>query len=145
MFKVTPSKWGDLEQREILWLEKFIQISLARTVTCDICTNQTVVSAHPWTHWEKLTFDQSFVSKQHQLIKFFHLRIVNKAKKEGQRSWGTFRKFLEWRAETFCGRSKTQTTCNMAVIDTDQWVSMEKVWLFNVTPLFNVAPLDGNC
>ena len=28
----------------------------------------------------------------------------------------------------------------MAVIDTNQqWVSMEKVWLFNVTPLFNVA------
>ena len=31
------SKWGDFEQREILWLEKLIQISPARTVTiCDM-------------------------------------------------------------------------------------------------------------
>ena len=32
-----PSKWGDFEQREILWLEKLIQISPAKTVTnCDM-------------------------------------------------------------------------------------------------------------
>ena len=31
---------------------------------------------------------------------------------------GTFRNFLEWGGETFSDRSKTQTTCNMAVIDT---------------------------
>ena len=51
----------------------------------------------------------------------------------------TFRKFLERGAETFNDQSKTQTTCNMAVIDTNLWVSVEKVWLFNVTLLFNVA------
>ena len=33
---------------------------------------------------------------------------------------GTFRKFLEWGAETFSDRSKIQTTCDMAVIDTNQ-------------------------
>ena len=52
---------------------------------------------------------------------------------------GTFRKFLERGAETFSDQYKTQTTCDMAVIDTNQWVSMKKVWLFNVTLLFNVA------
>ena len=32
-----PSKWGDFEQREMLWLEKLSQISLARTVAiCDM-------------------------------------------------------------------------------------------------------------
>ena len=37
LFKVAPSKWGDFEQREILWLEKLIQISPTRTVTiCDM-------------------------------------------------------------------------------------------------------------
>ena len=48
---------------------------------------------------------------------------------------GTFQKFWEWGTETFSDQSKTQTSCDMAVIDTIQWVSMEKVWLFNVTPL----------
>ena len=105
-----------------------------------ICTNQTVVSAHPWTNWEKLTFNQSFITKQHQLIKFFCLRIVSQAKKEGQRSWGHLENFWSGEgAETFSDQSKTQTTCHMAVIDTNQWVSLKKVWLFNATPLFNVA------
>ena len=62
-----------------------------------ICTNQTVVSAHPRARWEKLTFDQSFVSKQHQLIKFFRLRIISQAKKEGQRAWGHLETF--WSVE----------------------------------------------
>ena len=56
---------------------------------------------------------------------------------------GTFHKFGGWRTETFSEQSETQTSCDMAVIDTIQWVFMEMVWLFNVTPLFNVAPLDG--
>ena len=29
----------------------------------------------------------------------------------------------------------------MAVIGTNQWLSMEKVRLFNLAPLFNVTPL----
>ena len=35
---------------------------------------------------------------------------------------GTFRKFLEWGTQTFSNQSKTQTqtTCDMAVIDTNQ-------------------------
>ena len=37
LFKVAPSKWGDYEQSEILWLEKLTQISPVRTVTnCDM-------------------------------------------------------------------------------------------------------------
>ena len=41
------------------------------------------------------------LKKQHQLINFFHLRIVNKARKRSSKVMGTFRKFLEWGAETF--------------------------------------------
>ena len=65
-------------------------------------------------------------------------------KKRRSKLVGIFRKFLEWGAETFSDWSKTQTTCNMTVIETNQWVSMKKAWLFNVTPLFNVAPLDSS-
>ena len=87
LFQVAPScitKWGDFEQREILWLEKVIQISPARTVTiCDMM--HKVISAHPRTHWEKLTFDQSFVSKHH-FFSFENCRLDNK--KEGQRGRG---------------------------------------------------------
>ena len=50
---------------------------------------------------------------------------------------GTFRKFDGWGAETFSDQSKSQTLCDMAVIDTIQWVSMEEVRLFNVASLFN--------
>ena len=94
------------------------------------CTNQTVVSAHPWTHWEKLTFDQSFISK-HQNFSYENCHLDNKRR---SKIVGTFRKYLEWGAETFSDWSKTHTTYNMVVIDTNQGVSMEKVWLFNVAP-----------
>ena len=52
---------------------------------------------------------------------------------------GTFRKFDDdrWGTETFSDQLKSQTLCDMAVIDTIQWVSMEEVWLFNVASLFN--------
>ena len=44
--KLPHQNWVTLnKQREILCLEKLIQISAATTVP--ICTNQTVVSAHP--------------------------------------------------------------------------------------------------
>ena len=47
LFKVTPlSKWGNFEQRNILWLEKPIQISPAKTATVWDMHNQRVVSAH---------------------------------------------------------------------------------------------------
>ena len=52
----------------------------------------------------------------------------------------TFRKFLVvelWGAETLSDQSKTQATCNMVVIDTNQWVSMEKgCYCTFVPPLF---------
>ena len=59
---------------------------------------------------------------------------------------GAFRKFgvgLGWGAETLSDWFKKQTPCKMAVIGTNQWLSMEKVRLFNVAPLFNVSPLDN--
>ena len=59
---------------------------------------------------------------------------------------GAFRKFgvgLGWGAETLSDWFKKQTPCKMAVIGTNQWLSMEKVRLFNVTPLFNVTWLDN--
>ena len=87
------------------------------------CTNQAVVSAHSWTHWEKLIFDQSFFSK-YQIFSFENFYL---GKKRGSEVVGIFRKFLEWGAETtFSNQSKTQATCNMAVINTNQWVSMGK-------------------
>ena len=75
-------------------------------------------------------------------------------RKVKRRLWGPFRICREtgggkggggeWGAETFSDRSETQTRCDIAVIDTDQWVYLEKVWLFNVTSLFNVAPLASS-
>ena len=53
---------------------------------------------------------------------------------------GAFRKFgvgLGWGAETLSDWFKKQTPCKMAVIGTNQWLSMEKVRLFNVAPLDN--------
>ena len=129
------SKCDDFKQREILWLEKLILISPARTVTiCDVM--HTSNSDLHITHWEKLTFNQSFVSK-YQLFLFENCCLDNK--KEDQRSWGQhLKKFWsgEQKRNLQGPKSKTQTTCNMAVI--------EKEWLFNVPPLFNVAPLDNS-
>ena len=68
---------------------------------------------------------------------FFVWKLLSRQKKKVQ-GCETFRKFLGSGTETFSDRSKSQTPCNMAVIDTIQWVFIEKVWLFNV------APLDGN-
>ena len=77
-----------------------------------------MVSVHPWKHWEKLTFDLSFVSK-HQIFLFVNYRL---GKKRRSKVMGTFRKFLEWGAETSSNQYKIQTqkTCDMAVIDTNQ-------------------------
>ena len=52
-------------------------------------TNQTDVSAYPWTHWEKVTFNQSFVSK-HQIFSFENFCL---GKKDGQRLWGHLKCF----------------------------------------------------
>ena len=59
---------------------------------------------------------------------------------------GAFRKFgvqLGWGGETLSDWFKKQTPCKMAVIGTNQWLSMKKVRLLNVAPLFNVTPLDN--
>ena len=59
---------------------------------------------------------------------------------------GAFRKFgvgLGWGAETLSDWFKKQTPCKMAVIGTNQSLSMDKVRLFNVALLFNVIPLDN--
>ena len=55
------------------------------------CTNQADVFAYPWTCYDKLTFDQSFVSK-HQIFVFENC-CFGKKKVEGRGSVGTSRKF----------------------------------------------------
>ena len=78
--------------------------------------NQTNVSAQPWTCWDKITFDQNFVSK-HQILSFKNCILGKKGK---LKVVGTFQKFWMWGAETFSDRSITQTPCDMAVILTKQ-------------------------
>ena len=78
------------------------------------CTNQTDVSVYPWTYYEKITFDQSFVSKD-QIFSFENCRL---GKKKRSKVAGTFYEFWGWGTETFSKQSKTQTSCDMAVIDT---------------------------
>ena len=53
------------------------------------CAHQTNVSAQPWTCWEKITFNQGFVSK-HKILSFEN-RILGK--KKSRRSWGHFKNF----------------------------------------------------
>ena len=96
-------------------------------------TNQKDVSEHPWRCWEKLTFILKLRLRA-SILFVWKLLSRQKKKVEGR---GTFRKRLGSGTETFSDRPKSQTPCDMTVIDTIQWVSMEKVWLFNV------APLDG--
>ena len=48
------------------------------------CTNQTDVSEYPWTSWEKLTFDQTFIS-EHQIFSFENCCLGKKKKVEGSR------------------------------------------------------------
>ena len=67
--------------------------------------NQTNVSAQPWTCWEKITFDQSFVSK-HQILSFENCIL---GKKRKSKVVGTFQKFRMWGAETFSDQSNTNT------------------------------------
>ena len=68
----------------------------------------------PWTHWEKVTFDQSFVSK-HQIFLFENFCL---GKKRRSRVVGTFKKIGGWGTETFSVQSKTQASCDMDVIGT---------------------------
>ena len=127
---------GNFEERAILCLEKLIQISLARAVTiCDMhkpnsgfCTSLDTLG--------ELTFDQSFVSK-HQIFSFENCRLDNKRRPNVV---GTFRKFLEWGAENFSDQSKIQTTCNMAVIDTNQPVFHGKGMTVQYCPAVQCRP-----
>ena len=56
------------------------------------CTNQTDVSEHTWTSWEKLTFDQIFIS-EHQIFSFENCCL---GKKRRSKVAQTFRKFGGW-------------------------------------------------
>ena len=91
-----------------------------------------------WGNFEQLwlcLFDRNtcaIVKTKHQIFSFENICLGKKR-----------RSTVMGKAETFSDWSKPQTLCDMAVIDTNQWVSMEKVWLFNATPLFSVSPLDG--
>ena len=61
--------------------------------------NQTNVSAQPLTCWEKITFDQSFISK-HQILSFDSCILLGK-KEKVKGVVGTFQKFWMWGVETF--------------------------------------------
>ena len=74
----------------------------------DFMARNIVVSAHHWTHWQKLTFNQSFISK-HQIVLFEKCCLGNKRRSMVMR---TFRKFLEWGAETFSDQSTALTITN---------------------------------
>ena len=70
LFKVAPSIWYDyFEQKDNFVVRKNLFEFLTRAVT--ICDNQTDVSA-----WEKITFDQSFVSTKHQIFSFENCPLV---------------------------------------------------------------------
>ena len=103
LFKVAPSVWGDFEQQAFLHVEK--------TYSNFSCQNSNNlwhrqikhVSVYPWACWEKVTFDQSFVSK-HQIFSFENCCL---GKKTRSKVVGTFQKFWGWGAETFRVQSKT--------------------------------------
>ena len=59
-------------------------------------TNQADVSAYPWTHLEKITFDESFVFNKHQIFSF---EICCLGKKRKSKIMGTFQKFWGWGTE----------------------------------------------
>ena len=105
------------------------------------CTNQTDVSAYPWKRWEKITFDQSFVSK-HQTFSFENCCL---GKKRRSKVVGTFHKFWGWGTETFSEQSKAQTSHGMTLTHTIPGSFCGKgitVQCGNL--LFNVAPLDSS-
>ena len=113
LFKVAPSIWGDFEQKAISQLEKTFEFFLSEQQQSVTWRNQADVSAYPWTRWEKITFDQSFVSK-HQIFSF---EICLLGKKQGQWLWGHFKNFeVGEGTETFSVQSETQTSCDVAVL-----------------------------
>ena len=100
---------GNFVVRKILF--EFLLPEQQQSVTC---TNQTDVSVYPWTRSEKITFDQSFVSKHHTFS--FENCCLNE--KRMSKDVETFQKFGGWGTETFSDQSKTQTSCDMAVANT---------------------------
>ena len=135
-----PIKMRQLWTKRDFVARKTYSNSPARTVTiCDMHKSNSGFCTSLDTLGES-----NFQSKLCLKTSNFSISKLLFRQKNKVKGCGTFRKFLEWGAETFSDQSKTQKTCNMAVIDTNQWVSMEKVWLFNVTQLFNVALLDGH-
>ena len=111
---------GDFEQIVILWLEKLIQISPARAVTnCDMHKSNSCFCTFLNTQGE-INFQLKLGLKTTSTNQIFLFENCQSGKKKKAKVTGTFRKFLEWEEETFGDQSKTQTTCNMAVIDTNQ-------------------------
>ena len=110
LFRVAPSKWGDFEQREILWLEKLIQIFPPRTVT--ICE---MLKSNRYFCTLDMLGEINFRSKLHLKTLNFLSENCCLGKKRRSKVMETFRKFREWWEETFSDWSTTQTPCNMAV------------------------------
>ena len=74
-----PIKMGQLWTKRDLWLEKLIS-----NFSCQNSNNLwhaqiKQIFVYPWTCWEKLIFDQSFVSK-HQIFSLGHLKNLEVGK-----------------------------------------------------------------
>ena len=118
LFKVTPSKWGDFEQRDFVAKKTYLkspQIFTATTV--NIC------GMHKSKGCFRVSLDmlgeinlQSFVSV-HQIFSFENCHL---GKKRNSKVVGNLEKFWKLGEETFSDRSKSQTPCEMAIIDTFQ-------------------------
>ena len=131
-----PTNMGQLwTKRDFLATKSYLKFFLPKEYQSVTIT--VTISVYTWTCWKKLTFDHSFISK-HQVFLFENCCL---GKKRWSNVMGTFKNLLGWGAETFKDQSKTQTPCNMAVIDTNQWVSMEKLWLFNVAVVLLFNPI----
>ena len=74
--------------------------------------SNTDVSAYSWTCWEEIAFNQKLVSI-HQILSFENSHLGEKRRSKVVR---TFQNCWVWGAETFSDQSKTQTSCEMAVL-----------------------------
>ena len=72
-------------------------------------------------HLTKRANESKFSFLRYSNLSFYKLRNIFLSVEEFEYPWNSsFRKFLEWGVEILSYQSKTQTTCDMAVIDTNQ-------------------------
>ena len=110
---------GSILNKERFCLEKLKclkcpQIFPARTVNvCDMHKSNRCF----WVSLDMLGEINFWSKPLSQSIRFFCLKTCLGKKKRRLKGVGAFRKFGGWGTETFSDQSKSQTPCNMAVID----------------------------